>query len=90
MTQLSQSGADVFVVGIGGTPCPQTLQFMPDTWKPMTFVSVTCAGKTALSLAGGKDQGVYVGPGHLDPADPADATNPKVQEFVDRRARRPA
>ena len=84
VTKLSQSGADVFVVGIGGTPCPRTLSFMPDTWTPETFVSVTCASKTALSLAGGKDQGVIVAQPTLDPADPADATNPKVVEFAER------
>ena len=78
---LSQSGADVFIVGIGGTPCPKSLSTMPATWKPMTFISVTCASKLALSLAGGKDQGVYLAQPTLDPSDPADASNPKVIEF---------
>lgn len=82
VTQLSQSGADVFIVGIGGTPCPSTLKFMPDSWKPLTFISITCAGKTALSLAGGKDQGVYAAQTTYDPSDPADQSNPKVVEFV--------
>jgi hypothetical protein len=57
---------------------------MPDTWTPETFISVTCASKLALSLAAGKDQGVYVAQATLDPADPADATNPKVVEFKDQ------
>lgn len=83
---LSQSGADTFIVGIGGTPCPTSLSKMPDTWKPMTFISVTCASKLALSLAGGKDQGVYLAQPTLDPADPADATNPKVIEFKEQAA----
>lgn len=86
VTTLSQSGADVFIVGIGGTPCPRTLSFMPDTWTPMTFISVTCASKTALSLAGGKDQGVFMAQPTLDPADPTDATNPKIVEFKERAA----
>lgn len=86
VTQLSQSDADVFIVGIGGTPCPRTLSFMPDTWTPMTFISVTCASKTALSLAGGKDQGVFLAQPTLDPADPTDATNPRVVEFKERAA----
>lgn len=81
VTQLSATGADVFIVGIGGSPCPVTLSFMPDSWKPMTFISVTCASKTALSLAGGKDQGVYLAQPTLDAADPADAENPKIVEF---------
>jgi branched-chain amino acid transport system substrate-binding protein len=86
VTQMSTSGADVFIVGIGGTPCPQTLSFMPDNWQPMTFISVTCGSKTALSLAGGKDQGIYMAQATLDPADPADADNPKIVEFKEQAA----
>jgi branched-chain amino acid transport system substrate-binding protein len=81
VTQMSASGADVFVVGIGGSPCPVTLSFMPDNWDPMTFISVTCASKTALALAQGKDQGVFLAQPTLDAADPADAENPKIVEF---------
>ena len=84
VTALSQSDADVFIVGIGGTPCPQTLSFMPDTWTPQTFISVTCASKLAMSLAGGKDQGVFIAQATLDPADPADATNPKIVDFKEQ------
>ena len=79
---LSQSGADTFIVGLGGTPCPATLTFMPDTWTPETFLSTTCSGNTALSLAGGKDVGVLVAQAVYDPADPADADQPAVQEFL--------
>jgi branched-chain amino acid transport system substrate-binding protein len=82
VTSLSQSGADTFIVGIGGTPCPQTLKFMPDTWKPMTFISITCQSKIALSLAGGKDIGVYSAQVTYDASDPADKDNPKVKAFV--------
>ncbi len=81
-TQLAQSKADVFFVGIGGTPCPRTLTFIPADWKPLTYVSITCSGKTALSLAGGKDEGVYSGQALLDPGSVADQANPKVQQFV--------
>ena len=42
--------------------------------------------KTALALAGGKDQGVYMAQPTLDPADPADQTNPKVVEFATQGA----
>jgi branched-chain amino acid transport system substrate-binding protein len=84
--QLSQSGADTFIVGLGGTPCPQTLKFVPDTWKPMTFVSVTCSVNTAMSLAGGKEAGVLAAQATLDPSDPADASNPKVQQFMQQGA----
>lgn len=86
VTQLSQSDADVFIVGIGGTPCPQTLKFVPTTWKPMTFISVTCASKTALSLAGGADEGVYAVQATYDTADPADADQPAVKDFMTQGA----
>lgn len=86
VTALSQSDADVFIVGIGGTPCPATLSFMPQTWTPETFISVTCASKLAMSLAGGKDQGVYIAQPTLDPADPADQSNPKIVEFKEQGA----
>jgi branched-chain amino acid transport system substrate-binding protein len=82
VTTLSQSGADVFIVGIGGTPCPNTLKFMPSTWTPMTFISVTCQSKIALSLAGGRDLGVYSAQVTYDASDPADKDVPKVKEFV--------
>lgn len=81
VTSLSQSGGDVFIVGIGGTPCPTALSKTPDSWKPMTFVSVTCASKLALALAGPKAQGVYSAQTTLDPADPADAENPRMVDF---------
>ena len=79
---LSQSGADTFIVGLGGTPCPKTLSFVPETWKPTTIISVTCGSKTALALAGGKDQGVLMAQATLDPADATDAQTPQVKEFL--------
>jgi len=86
VTKLSQSGADTFIVGVGGTACPLTLSFVPATWTPMTMISVTCGSKTALSLASGKDEGVYMAQPTLDPADPADQSNPKVIEFATQGA----
>ncbi len=86
VTQLSSSGADTFVVGISGTPCPQTLTFIPDTWDPTTFISVTCAGNTAMSIAGPAAEGVIQAQATLDPADPADADQPAVQEFREQAA----
>jgi branched-chain amino acid transport system substrate-binding protein len=86
VTKLSQSGADVFIVGIGGTPCPKTLSSVPETWKPLTIISITCSGSTALSLAGGKDNGVVAAQATYDPSDPADQSNPKVQAFATQGA----
>jgi branched-chain amino acid transport system substrate-binding protein len=81
-TQLAASKADVFFVGIGGTPCPQTLKFIPADWKPMTYVSITCSGKLALSLAGGADEGIYSTQATYDPSNPADQSTPAVQQFM--------
>lgn len=82
VTKLSQSGADVFIVGLGGTACPTSLSFVPATWTPTRIISVTCGSKTALSLAGGKDQGVLMAQATLDPADAKDATTPQVTTFL--------
>lgn len=79
---LSQSGADTFVIGIGGSPCPATLTFMPDTWTPETFISTTCTGATALSLAGGRDVGIVAAQAVYDVTDPADADQQVVQDFL--------
>lgn len=82
-TQLAQSKADAFFVGIGGTPCPATLGFMPADWKPLTYVSVPCSGKLALALAGGKDEGVYSAQATYDPANPEDMKTPAVTEYTE-------
>jgi branched-chain amino acid transport system substrate-binding protein len=79
---LAGTKADAFFVGIGGAQCPQALTFIPSDWKPMTYVSITCSGKTALSLAGGHDEGVFTTQATLDPGAPSDQSNPKVQQFL--------
>ena len=78
---LAQSGADTFFVGIGGVPCPQTLRSIPGDWTPETYVSITCSGKTALSLASGADEGVLSTQAQYDPASSEHASHPKVQQF---------
>jgi branched-chain amino acid transport system substrate-binding protein len=82
VSKLAQSGADTFVVGLGGTACPSTLKFIPADWKPVTYVSVTCSGKSALALAQGADEGVYSIQATLDPSNPEDKTNPRVATFL--------
>lgn len=86
VAQLAGSNADVFFVGISGAPCPATLKFVPSTWTPMRYVSLTCASKTAMSLAGGADEGVYSAQATLDPATAADIENPRMKEFIDGAA----
>lgn len=81
-TQLAASKADVFFLGLGGTQCSKTLTFIPADWTPMTYASITCSGKLSLSLAGGKDEGVYTAQATLDAGAASDAANPKVQQFI--------
>jgi branched-chain amino acid transport system substrate-binding protein len=79
---LAATKADAFFVGIGGLQCPQTLGFMPEDWKPITYVSITCSGKTALSIAAGHDNGVYTTQATLDPGAASDQSNPKIRQFM--------
>ena len=79
---LAATKADAFFVGIGGTQCPQSLSFMPSDWKPVTYVSITCSGKTALSLAGGHDNGIFTTQATLDPGSASDQSNPKIQQYM--------
>jgi hypothetical protein len=48
----------------------------------LTYVSITCSGKTALSLANGHDNGIYTVQATLDPGAASDQSNPKVQQFM--------
>lgn len=82
VADLAGSGADVFFVGIGGAPCPAALRSMPTTWTPLTYVSITCASKTAMSLAQGKDEGVYSTQATMDPSNPEDQADARVQAFI--------
>ena len=81
VAQLAGSGADVFFVGIGGAPCPAAVRAIPGTWKPLTFVSLTCTGGTAMLLTGGHDEGLYAMQATLDPGTTADQANPKMKAF---------
>jgi len=82
VADLASSGADVFFVGIGGAPCPAALRSVPASWTPLTYVSITCASKTAMSLAQGKDEGVYSTQATMDPASTEDQADERVQAFI--------
>lgn len=83
VTQLAGSGADAFFLGIGGVPCPTALSKMPADWKPLIYVNITCSGKLAMSLAGGKDEGVYSTQATYDPSNPEDKAVPAVKTYLD-------
>lgn len=83
VAKLATSGADVFFVGVSGTACPTALTKVPGDWKPMTWVTVVCGSKLAMSLAQGKDEGVYSAQATLDPSSTEDQENPKVQAYFE-------
>ncbi len=80
--KLAQSDATVFINGASGSQCPNTLKFVPDTWDVLTYVGVTCNSKLALSLAGGKEEGIISTQATLDPANAEDQKDPQMQEFL--------
>lgn len=82
VAQLAQSEADVFFVGIGGGPCPGALGFIPTSWKPMTYISLTCASGLLMSLAGANQEGIYTAQATLDPASKTDQENEKIKNFL--------
>lgn len=80
-TELAASKADVFFVGIGGTPCAPTLGYIPSSWKPMSYVSITCSVGLSLALAGDAQEGVFSTQATFDPGAPSDANEPAVKAF---------
>lgn len=84
VTQLSQTGADVFLIAVGGVDCPKSLTFMPGDWTPMTFVSLTCAVPAAMNIAGERAEGVFQAQATYDVMDPNDADQPAIKEFREK------
>lgn len=80
--KLAQSDATVFVNGASGSQCPNTLKFVPDNWDVLTYVGITCNSKLALSLAGGKEEGIISTQATLDPSNTEDQKDPAMQEFL--------
>lgn len=80
--KLAQSDATVFINGASGSQCPNTLKFVPDDWDVLTYVGITCNSKLALSLAGGKEEGIISTQATLDPANTEDQKEPAMEEFL--------
>jgi branched-chain amino acid transport system substrate-binding protein len=88
VTSLAASNADVFVVGATLLACPNALGNMANEgWKPMVFMSGTCTSKTLMAAAGNAADGVFSVAPLLDPADPANDSNPAMQLYKEQAAK---
>jgi ABC-type branched-subunit amino acid transport system substrate-binding protein len=62
--------------------CPEALNKAAEAnWKPIIYMSGTCASKILFSIAGPNADGVLSVAPLLDPADPTKASNPAMQLY---------
>jgi branched-chain amino acid transport system substrate-binding protein len=81
VNSLAATNADAFFVGATLLACPAALNAAADAgWKPITYVSGTCASKTLLN--GPNADGVLTVAPLLDPADPANASNAGIELYL--------
>ena len=77
VTDLAATKADAFVLGGTLLACPNALNAAHDAgWKPITYMSGTCVSKLLFTLGGDGADGVFSVTPLLDPADPANASQP--------------
>lgn len=86
VAKLASTNADVFFVGLSGIPCPQAVSAKPANWTPMTWVSITCMGKLALTIAGTAQEGIYGAQVTYDPGAASDAEVPAVKQLFEDAA----
>jgi branched-chain amino acid transport system substrate-binding protein len=83
VTSLAATKADAFLEAATLLACPNGLNAMGDAgWKPIVYMSGTCVSKVLFSLAGANANGVLSVTPLLDPADPANASNPQMQTYM--------
>jgi branched-chain amino acid transport system substrate-binding protein len=81
VNSLAATNADAFLVAATLLACPAALQAAQDAgWKPITYVSGTCASKTLLN--GTRADGVLTVAPLMDPADPANADNSAIKLYL--------
>jgi branched-chain amino acid transport system substrate-binding protein len=84
ITSLKASGADAFFNGATLLACPGALNAAAQQgWKPLTWVSSTCTGKTLMGLAGEAGQGAYSYTNLLDPLNPDNDSDAAMKEYKD-------
>ncbi len=82
VTSLAATKADAFVIGATLLACPGALNAMGAAgWHPITYMSGTCVSKVLLEAGGKNSDGVISVTPLLDPADPANDSNPAMQLY---------
>lgn len=82
VTQLADTGADVFYNGATLLPCPQGLTKAAELgWETITYVSGTCASKTLTGAAGPAAEGILSAPNLMDPNDPQWDSDERMTEY---------
>jgi branched-chain amino acid transport system substrate-binding protein len=83
VNSLAATNADAFLVAGTLLACPGALNAAAAAdWKPITYVSGTCASKTLLN--GPNADGVLTVAPLLDPADPANGSNPGMKLYAEQ------
>jgi branched-chain amino acid transport system substrate-binding protein len=79
VTDLAASKADTFIIGGTLLACPNAMNAEHDAgWRPLTYMSGTCVSKLLFAAGGDGADGVVTVTPLLDPADPANASNPAM------------
>ena len=82
VTNLEATGADVFFNGATLLTCPAALKKAAElNWKPLTYVSGTCASKTLVGGAGPAGEGALTASNVMDPNNPQWDADPRMIEF---------
>jgi branched-chain amino acid transport system substrate-binding protein len=83
VTSLASSNADVFLLGATLLGCPNSLTALRTTgWKPLVYMSGTCAAKTLIDLSGPGADGVVTAAPLLDPAAPTTVAMPFYKRYA--------
>ena len=82
VNSLAATHADAFLLAATLLACPAALNAVGDAgWHPITYMSGTCVSKVLLGAAGKNANGLLTVTPLLDPADPANASNPAMQLY---------
>jgi ABC-type branched-subunit amino acid transport system substrate-binding protein len=86
---IAAQAPDVILAVPLGAQCPAFLSELANAkatnagWEPRVYITSTCASTLLLGLAGPAADGIYTTVATVDPADPANASNPAVVELKD-------
>ena len=94
LTSIASKAPDVIVAVPLGIGCVTFLSELASSkaqnpsWNPVTFLTNTCASSLILGAAGANADGIYTSNNLLDVTDPANASIPAVQAYLDYMAAR--